>query len=168
MDPLLQNLQLLSQSLSMGELKENVTLIWNAVSNKHGLVRINKPEGNIGGTFMEGIHTVTSKISKTFLSRTITLDDLLPLFQGKRLVIKIDIEGGEYNALLGGNQFFETVDVLLIQTEFLFHKLGKHGRNIVDFLSSKGLDPFLDVEKTMPLKSSDVSKWKNDVYFIKV
>ena len=167
-DALLQNLQLLSQSLTMARLKDNVTLIWNAISNEHTLVALNKPLGNIGGTHIQDTISEIAINSKTHYSRTITLDDLIPLFMHKRLVIKMDIEGSEYNALLGGNLFFERIDILLIQMEFLFHKNGKVGKNIVEFLASKGFDPFMDLDMTMPLKSSDISKWITDVYFIKV
>ena len=167
-DPLLTNLQLLSKSVKLGQLQENVTLIWNAVSNEHALVALDSPYGNIGGTDIRGVNSVKqTSIEKRGYARTITLDDLVPLFNGKRLVIKMDIEGSEYNALIGGNLFFDSVDIILLQLEFMMHRHGKDGQNIVNFLESKGLEPYLDLGKSMPLKSSDVSKWSDDVYFLK-
>ena len=35
------------------------------------------------------------------------MDDLVFLLKGERVGIKLDIEGGEYKAILGGNVFFE-------------------------------------------------------------
>ena len=166
-DPLLTNLELLSKSLKLGHLRENVTLIWNVVSNEHALVALDSPYGNVGGTNIQDISHLSESNTASHFARTITLDDLVPLFKGKRLVIKMDIEGSEYNALLGGNLFFESVDIILVQLEFMMHKVGADGQNIANFLESKGLEPYLDLGKSMPLKSSDVSKWSNDVYFLK-
>ena len=166
-DPLLQNLKLLSYSARLGNLEEHVTLLWHAVSNEHALVSLGDAPGNIGGTYIQDIKLLSESDMKRQLSRTITLDDLVPLFKGKTVVIKMDIEGSEYKALLGGNQFFNKVNVILIQMEFFRHRIGPDGQNIADFLASKGLYPYLDLAKHMPLKSSDVSQWSNDVYFLK-
>ncbi|MEW8547984.1 MAG: FkbM family methyltransferase [Candidatus Thiodiazotropha sp.] len=166
-DPLLQNLKLLSYSVKLGNLEKYVTLVWHAVSNEHTLVSLGDAPGNIGGTFIQDKKLLSESDMKRQLSRTITLDDLVPLFKDKTVVIKMDMEGSEYKALLGGNQFFNKVNVILIQMEFFRHRIGPDGQNIADFLQSKGLYPYLDLGKHMPLKSSDVSKWSNDVYFLK-
>ena len=167
-DPLLTNLKLLSKSLKLAQLQDKVTLIWNAVSNEHTLVALDSPYGNIGGTVVREIDSDRqTDVVKCNFARTITLNDLVTMFEGKRLVIKMDIEGSEYSALLGASLFFESVDIILLQLEFMMHKHGQNGQNIVNFLASKGLEPYLDLGKSMPLKTSDISKWSDDVYFMK-
>ena len=46
------------------------------------------------------------------------LDDFILLFRGKTVVIKVDIERSDFKALLGGSQFFNKDNVILIQMEF--------------------------------------------------
>ena len=150
-DPMLENLELLSRSLKLGKLQKNVTLIWNAVSNKRYPITFKTAENNVGGTHIQDANV---KNSKHYMARTVLLDDLLPLFRGKQVVIKMDIEGHEYRALLGGNRFFNEVDIVALQIEFRFHAKGPHGVKILDYFSSKGYHPFKDINKNYPFNSA--------------
>ena len=114
-DALIDNLQLLNKSLALGNLQEHVTLIWNVLSDTHTTMTFVVPHENVAAT---------QKVGKIyhpgphFQVRSIMLNDLIPLLKDKRVVIKIDVEGHEYNVLNGGAQFFDTVDVWLIQMEW--------------------------------------------------
>ena len=80
----------------------------------------------------------------------------------------MDIEGGEHDAILGGKQFFQEAQVLIIQMEWCFHaKNVTAGTEIVRLLSSIGLVPFKDIHMKRPLNAQNVSAWPVDVYFIK-
>ena len=87
-DPMLENLELLSRSLKLGNLQQNVTLVWNAVSNKRQLIAFRGPGDNVGGTHIQDANATNSR---SYMARTILLDNLLPLFRGKQIVIKMDI-----------------------------------------------------------------------------
>ena len=163
-DPMLENLELLSQSLKLGNLRENVTLIWNAVSNKRQLITFKDARNNVGGTQIQGANLTNSH---GYMARTILLDDLIPLFRGKQIIIKMDIETTEYFALLGGKRFFDEVDVVVIQLEFAFHKTGPYGMRILELLSSKGYSPFRDISIHYPLNHLALKTWPGDIYFIK-
>ena len=158
-DPMLENLELLSRSLKLGNLQQNVTLIWNAVSNKHQLITFRGPGNNVGGTH---IHDANATNSRSYMARTILLDDLLPLFRGKHIVIKMDIESSEYFALLGGSRFFDEVTVVVLQIEMVINK-----NKIVDHLSSKGFHPFKDICRQHPLYLESIESWPSDIYFLK-
>lgn len=166
-DPMIQNLELMSQSLTLGKLYENVTIIWNAVGNTHNIVKFKADINNVGGTRIEDFIFSKSKNTNIDLARTITLDDLLPLFKGKTIVIKMDIEETEYNALLGGQRFLDEVNIIAIQMEFMWHKKGRDGPKILEYLSLKGFRPYRDLSKRIYLNSSSMATWPGDIYFMK-
>ena len=166
-DPLIENINLLSRSLTLGKLHENVTLIWNAISNEHKIITFKWYNKSIGRTQISDLHLSKDRTDEINLARTITLDDLIPLFTTKRLIIKMDIENSEYNALLGGKRFFDEIDVSLVRMEVILHKRTEVGKMIVDYMSSYNFYPYKDILKRFPLNASMISKWPSDVYFIK-
>ena len=166
-DPMLENLELLSKSLVLGNLLDNVTLIWNAASNAHKLVKFRADQRNIGGTRIVDVNASTAMNDRSYVASTIMIDDLIPLFKGKRVAIKLDVEESEYNALLGGSRFLNETDVTIIQIEYLFHKTGKDGPKIFSYLASKGFSPYRDLGKRSSLKSTKMRLWPNDLYYMK-
>ena len=168
-DPLLDNLKLMALSVSLGNLQDTVTMIWNAVSDEHSVVRLNFEKGNIGGTKVETAKKSISTEGKSnnYAVGTIKMDDLVFLLKGERVGIKLDIEGGEYKAILGGHVFFEQVNVVFVMVEFLFHKDNDNGVNIVKMLESKGLQPYESLERKKSLKLSDIAQWPDNVFFMR-
>jgi hypothetical protein len=81
--------------------------------------------GNVGGTYVKDAITGGDLISSIYL------DDLLPLFDLKEVVIKMDVETHEANVLKGAEQFFKSVQVHYFLLEFVSHK-GKES----DFLAN--------------------------------
>ena len=69
---------------------------------------IRKLKSNIGGTKVETVEKSmsTEGKGKDYAVGTIKMDDLVFLLKGERVGIKLDIEGGEYKAILGGHVFF--------------------------------------------------------------
>ena len=163
-DALIDNLQLLNKSLALGNLQKHVTLIWNVLSDTHTTMTFVVPHENVAAT---------QKVGKNyhpgphFQVRSIMLNDLIPLLKDKCVVIKIDVEGHEYNVLNGGAQFFDTVDVWLIQMEWKWVKYDKTGIDIVNFLSYRGFKAFRDIDGKQSLAGSKISNWPEDIYFVK-
>ena len=166
-DPVIENLNLLSGSVNLGNLQENVFLIWNAVSNKRTLINIKIPARNVGATRIKETDLSQSTNSDHYLVRTIKLDDLIPLYRRKRVAIKMDIEESEFDALVGGQRFLDEIDVVVIQIEWYYYRPGKHGIELIELLTSRQLNPYGDLNREKPLKSLNVSTWPINVYFIK-
>lgn len=161
-DPLIENIKLLSQSVILGNLQTRVTLIWNALSDQHKEITFVKFKDRVGNTqITDPIPNVNSD-----LARTIMLDDLIPAFKGKRVVLKMDVEESEYNALLGGARFFSEVDVPIIQIEIEHNKVTT-GPMIIDYLESYRFRPFQDITGQIALNPYDLLSWPANVYFIK-
>ena len=117
-DANVQNLRLLSKSLTLGQLMENVTLIWNALSDTYTNVSLKTNPHNVGGY---SVNTDKQSLTKdNVIIETILLDDIKYLFEGKPVAIKMDVESFELHILKGGMTFFKKMDVRFIQMEFLY------------------------------------------------
>ena len=165
-DPLHGNMELISKSIVLGKVQHRMKLIWNAVADHHNIVKFKPDTNNVGGTRIMDIDPSENKAIMD-VARAITFDDLLPLFRGKHIAMKVDIEESEYPALIGGDTFFQEVDVKVVQMEFQWHKKGKDGPKIVEYFSKKGFQPFRDLQRSMVLNSAQMGTWPNDIYFMK-
>ena len=165
-DPLHENMELISKSIVLGKLQDRIRLIWNAVADHHNTVKFIPDTNNVGGTRITDINPIENKAIMD-VARAITFDDLLPLFRGKHIAMKMDIEESEYPALLGGETFFQEVDVKVVQMEFQWHKKGKDGPKIVAYFSNKGFLPFKDLQRSIVLNPAQMENWPGDIYFMK-
>lgn len=166
-DPVEDNLRLLSMSLAAGHLIDNVTVILNAVSDKYKTAYIDIPKYNIGGAhIVEGIagDNDNRNLKK---AETIILDDLIPYAIGGKTFLKIDVEGHEWNVLKGGHTFFQTKDVTGILMEWVHHRHQESGRKIIDFLMKNGLLPYEGVSMKHILQPDSYYMWPENVFWIK-
>ena len=164
-DALTENLQLLNKSLALGNLQKRVTLIWNGISDTRTTMSFAIPPHNVAATSLRQKGMEFKKTGRRFDVRSILLDDLIPILKGKHVAIKMDIEGHEFHALKGGVEFFQSVNVSLIQMEWKFHYQG--GQELVDFLSTRGFEAAVDIEGRTSLMGMNISRWPEDVYFLK-
>ena len=227
-DPVSKNLQLLSKSLRLGGIEENVTLVLNAVSNKRGTARLREEDGNIGGTsidmsknkkephddqehvqddvnnsedmlnhIIEGVEDSVpddnhERISNDFkessridvsvnnqehsdndLDETptvtvVTLDDLVDLFDNaSQIVVKMDIEGSEFNALQGGEQFLTQLDVRFILLEWFQHRGKETGKGIIQLMTRFSFLPCSPFNLVV-LELDNHRRWPDNVLWTKV
>ena len=166
-DAVIENLELLSKSLILGNIHHKAVLIWNAISDEYLKVSLTKYQGNVGGTAIRNLTKEDISNKDKFITQTIMLDDLVPLLKGKRVVIKMDIETQEYHAMQGGKNFFDTVDIEMIQMEINWHKTRESGPKIVEFLAKRNFKVFADYSGQRPLNVSTIQTWPGDVYFVK-
>ncbi|XP_052227112.1 uncharacterized protein LOC127841954 isoform X2 [Dreissena polymorpha] len=165
-----RNLELLITSLQMGKLTQNVTLLWNALSDKVETMNLRLDLGiaekNIGGTRVESGGTF-SEIGTTVQS--VTLDDLIGHFGKHSVFIKIDIEASEWKALMGGKQFFESVHIKYILMEWMHYKNDKlcSGDYIINFLSDRSFLAYDPQNMNRALKIKDRYTWPTDVLWMK-
>ena len=162
-----ENLRLVSKSISLGHLENFVTLIWNALSDQKGEVTFKVVKGNVGASRIGDTDKYNMKIVKNISVNAIMLDNLLSLFRGKQVFMKIDLESYELNVLKGGLEFFKHVDVRIIQMELVEKETFEE---VVDLLYSWGFLMFRDPGAKNRLKRKDFrqASWPGDIYFIKL
>ncbi|KAJ8303199.1 hypothetical protein KUTeg_019595 [Tegillarca granosa] len=152
-----KNVQHLCLSVRDGKLQNNIKIIHNALSDKSGVtVNLGVDVNNMGGTFVDDEAENTKKVKQywhleiggTYGSvNTFTLDNLLDLEEMKdfkNVIIKIDIEGFEYKALIGGQKFFDSINIKAVFMEWVFHKGTSSGKKIIDFMIKRNFIPYLE------------------------
>ena len=160
-DPLLSNVKRLCKSVRMGRFHNEVHIVHNAISDKRSKVSFGKDRGNVGGTYIKEMTSADTEVAQAIL-----LDDLLSIFNFTKVILKMDIERHETKALLGGERFFRTVDVIIVQIEWMFHR--KDGKKIIEFLTRHHMQPYNPSLAGEPLNVNDFHKWPGDVIWKKV
>lgn len=129
------------------------------ISDKKGILFFKKKKtSNIGGYSLSKLGTVKSKIQK--------LDSLIKLKKEIEL-IKIDIEGHEYQALIGMKKIIKNNNCLLM-VEFFDEKIKKR-REITNFLKKNGFTHFYYFERDKKIfKKNYLNLIKNifDIIFL--
>ena len=158
-DALQGNIARLCKSVEAGNLKNNMVLIHNALSNKREKVALGVHKKNVGGTFVKKLNM---DFKDEYVVNSILLDDLLDVFTFPKVVIKMDVETFEANILEGGQKFFQEVDVRYLLMEFSSHRKRQTGAFIIKFLKEHGLEPEISAGLLR-----DYSKWPGEVLFTK-
>lgn len=151
-EALFLNVQRLCASVSAGGFEENVTIVYNAISDNHTRVKLGVDKTNMGGTFVDvdSAHTKELKLGRAIGTSygevdTITMDDLvnIPVFQQfSKVVIKMDIEGFEHRAVSKSTKFFQSLDVRGFLMEWFFHKNRESGSQIINKMTELGFEPY--------------------------
>lgn len=96
---------------------------------------------NVGGIYVKKLEKMGfDKIDQLVLVvDVIFLDDLLEIFNFKRVVIKMDVEIFEVNVLKGVDKFFSIVQVDYLLMEFVVYRGKDSGNFIVEFLKKYNL-----------------------------
>ncbi|ESN90619.1 hypothetical protein HELRODRAFT_166313 [Helobdella robusta] len=119
-EPHQPNLYELGKALRKNKLENEVIVLRNAVSNRHGTYELKIPLDNQGGV------RLTSQDADKYCDDTtcpkhaenIVLNDLLDVTNFKRAIIKIDIEGHEHKAMRKSSKLFKTVQITHIIMEW--------------------------------------------------
>ncbi|XP_041373291.1 uncharacterized protein LOC121386457 [Gigantopelta aegis] len=167
-DPLLDNVKRLCKSVREGQFPNEVYVIHNAISNKRFKVGFGKYKGNVGGTFVKEVTSADAVVTSTDteVAQAVLLDDLLEIFNFTKVIMKIDVETHETRALLGGDRFFSTVDVTVMQLEWNAHK--KDGSEIIKFLTKHNMKPHNPSVNGAALDINAFDKWPGDILWKKV
>ena len=165
-DPYKVNLRLLTKSLSLGSVRDRVTLLWNAVSNVHENVTVNEIIGNVGGTYVEPIKN-TENMDDFDVATTLILDDLIDIFIDKAVFIKMDVETFELKALEGGKNFFKRIDVRFVLMEWIAHRGSTNADKIIKLMTDYGLLPHVNAHHNTQLEPEHSASWPDNVLWIK-
>ena len=99
-----------------------MSLVFNAISNTRSTYALRVYSENIGGTRLKSQQAAvsTTDCRNGLCTRTILLDDLLPLMRGRRAVMKVDVEGHQPRVFTNSTaaKFFQQIDVSLIFMEW--------------------------------------------------
>ncbi|XP_041351657.1 uncharacterized protein LOC121370473 [Gigantopelta aegis] len=160
-DPLLGNVRRLCKSIREGQFQNEAYVIHNAISDKRFRVGFGTHPGNVGGTYVKEM----TSANDAEVAQAIPLDDLLSIFNFTKVVIKMDIEGHETRALLGGDRFFSTVNVVVVQMEWALHR--KDGIKIIKFLTRHNMKPYYPAMKGSLLDVNSFQNWPGDIVWKK-
>ena len=166
-DPLLSNVKRLCKSVREGHFSNEVYVIHNAMSDKRYPVGFGTYKGNVGGTYVKEVTPSGTEVTSpdTEIAQAVFLDDLLEMFNFKKVIMKIDVETHETRALLGGERFFSTVDVIIVQLEWNAHK--KDGGDIIRFLTKHNMKPYHPTTQGAALDLNSFDKWPGDILWKK-
>lgn len=154
-------LNLVHKSLLKGGLKQNVTLVLNAISDTRENVKVHVVEENPGGSYIEQNNTSDKSVD------AILLDDLISLIGPGSVFLKMDIEGNEYKALKGGSRFFQVLNVEHIFMEWMLHRYSPNGKGIVHFLLRNGMLPYESLSRQTPLDLKRSYQWPDNIFWSK-
>ena len=116
-EPYKKSIDRLFKSIQLGGVENNVSLVFNAISNERSTSKLGLHSGNFGGTFLRAD---TPDCVGELCTQTILLDDLLPLMRRRRAVMKVDVEGYQPQVFSNSTaaKFFQLIDVPLIFLEW--------------------------------------------------
>jgi len=113
---------------------QNVILINKAVSSKNGLAKLSSSYSETMRT-LNYLTTTPENSKKTIDIETISLDDFFKTRSQKVDVIKIDVEGWEFEAFKGMTNLIKTNSTLKIFLEFDPYALTRSATNIPEFIN---------------------------------
>ena len=158
-EPEPKNFELLKKNVEINNYS-NVILEKKAIGNKTGIAKLYLADRK-NNIFHSGMHRIfrsdlVSQISNPVSINIIKLDDYLQdlKFIKKIRLIKIDVEGAEFDVLKGMNKILDENKEIEIVMEFSSENLEDYGSNaydVVNFLMNKGfkLSVINEVEKRM-------------------
>ena len=158
-EPEPKNFELLKKNVEINNYS-NVILEKKAIGNKTGTTKLYLADRK-NNIFSSGMHRIfrsdlVSQIPDPISINIIKLDDYLQdlKFIKKIRLIKIDVEGAEFDVLKGMNKILDENKEIEIVMEFSSENLEDYGSNaydVVDFLMNKGfkLSVINEVEKRM-------------------
>ncbi|XP_059151015.1 uncharacterized protein LOC131937531 [Physella acuta] len=159
----LENVRMLQTSLMLSGLSQLVTIVNNALYSDHRTLQVNFMKNNMGGSRLN-----TSKVFEDLdlthgvvLTKTICMDDLVPLITDRPVYLKIDIENTEHEALKCASQFFSKVNVEVVQMEWFLRSQAEMD-NITSFMSHLGFH--MSESATRLIKPVDI---ETDVFFVR-
>jgi len=172
-EPNRRSMSRLAKAVELGGVTSNITLVHNAISNVRTTLNMGVYPTNQGDAFL--INTTECKATPMNLNckilsptRTILLNDLLPLMRSKSAVMKIDVQGNEVNVFTDptAGQFFDQIDVPLVFMEWVLCKRYSTGivQRLLNFFYSRSYNVFNADNSKL---ANPYPKWPINVLFKK-
>ena len=126
-EPNWHSMSRLAKAVDLGAVSSNITLVHNAISNVRTTLNMGVHQANQGHAFLINstkckVTLVGTRCNTLSPTKTILLNDLLPLMRYKAAVLKVDVEGGEVNIFTESSaaQFFDRIYIPIVLMEFSF------------------------------------------------
>ena len=165
-EPCSKTMARLFQSVKLGGVEKNVSLVFNAISNARYTSALGVHPGNFGGIYLT--RNKATDCQHRSCTQTILLDDLLPLMRRRRAVMKVDIELHQPRVFtnIAAAKFFELIDIPIIFMEWKLCRpnVSLEVRGLIIFFTSRQYK--MISEFNQPL-GPDCSKWTNNIIFKK-
>jgi len=179
-EPSPENYQKICQSVNQNSFHDWVHLLTIAATTKPETFTLNIPVGNKGGTSVSVVTEqqidaakmqaeaqaeggAKSTTATTTIIKGYSIDSLnLPT--DRPVVMKVDVEGHELQALLGAMEFLKRANIIYAMMELRPNLGSDPGWNqIFDILISKGLEPFRvdNGGVKTKLEPENISEWKH-------
>lgn len=172
------NVARIVKAIQLSGVSNQVVIVQNALFTRSGeLLRLSNDSYNIGGQILQvpvnetNQHAVNQKSFKNdpYIMKTVTFDEILPIFltRGIReVILKMDIEGSEIYVIQNGSRVFDTLEIPLIQMEWLAIRLyAGRGEVIIDFFTQRNYNPMtLTCSKLDPMRHRS---WPDEIFWIK-
>ena len=162
-----ENVRKIARSLYLGQLTANATLMWNAVSDKHETVTFHLVKGNYGSSRIADVRKWRMEAEANINVDAIKLNDLKDYegFKNSPVFMKLDVESHDLYVLNGAAEFFQKVDVRIVQME-LMETSTKY--EVIELFEKYGFLPYADPHGMRQLYKLDAfTTWPYDMYFIR-
>ncbi|KAK6167556.1 hypothetical protein SNE40_021555 [Patella caerulea] len=167
-DPLLENVLRLCNSIELNNYKSLVKVFYVALSDSRKKVSFVRNTGNIGGTRIKSVNKTTGTSFNPNIIDTVFLDDILPFIPFNRAFIKMDVEAHENNVLKGSNNLFATLDIPFVLMEWMQHINNPTSANeIINFMNLRNYKAYLVNTTNKLLEFKDYKKWPVNVLWKK-
>lgn len=166
-EPLKENYSRFCESVNKNSFNDRVHLLTIAATQTEQVFRLKIPRKNMGGTSVVPVTADDAeKVSRDGVNiiKGVSIDSLnLPT--DRPVVMKMDVEGHELQALLGALEFMREADIVHLSIEHRTAKLQEQRDKwlaVFKLLSSKGLVPFrADPGKDTELDPNNLDEWKH-------
>ena len=174
-EPLVSNIWRLKKAAILAGTTSKLTVVQNAISDQHYVVPINIQAGNIGASSLASDKLAPCLYQACGEVQTIYLDDILPLMNFSRAIMKIDVEGFEPRVILSAEKIFDAVSIPLIHMEWIWQRNTCQGNltrehvlvdKMFSFLKKRKYNVYNTVGGER-LSRKDCSKWRGDVVWIR-
>lgn len=167
-EPYAKSMARLFKSIQLGGVENNVSLVFNAISNERSTSKLGFYPRNLGGTFLSAVGT-TNCVGVS-CTETILLDDLLPLMRRRRAVMKVDIERHQPRVFTNSTagKFFQLIDVPLIFMEWnlcLQQIVGPEVHRLIHFFVAHQYRVFS--ENDLLLEGKSCRSWTGNIILTK-
>ncbi len=170
-EPSRENYSRICETVNKNGFHDRVHLMTVAATSTPQVFQLNVPSGNKGGTQVKEVKPDengadgASSINSPNTIQGVVIDSLnLPT--DRPVVMKIDVEGHELEALSGALKFMDQTNIVYAMMELRTGNLrgkSQEWTNVFEILSSKGLVPFRidDTEKGTQLDPKNLNAWQH-------
>ena len=166
-EPYVRSMARLFKSIQLGRVEKNVSLVFNAISNKRSAFTLGFYPDNVGGTYLKAANTTDCLGGSC--TQTILLHDLLPLMRRRRAVMKVDVEAHQSQVFTNSTaaRFFEQIDVPLVFMEWNLcrrQNISLQVQRLIRFFTDRKYQVFSENNRRL---GPNCRQWSGNVVFRK-